>query len=953
MVEVSGDSGSRTLAAHRDIMSTALKSVQTFSLGVLKAIGRFFLHPIFRMMVVAVAILGVGATIAVSAWVQSMSRGLPSVDVLAEYAPEVTTRVHAGDGRLIAEFASEHRIYVPYEAIPDHVIQAFISAEDKNFFTHTGIDYFGMLRAGIRNVRDIIRGTGGNLQGGSTITQQVAKNMLLEDTSQQLERKVREAILSKRMEEVFTKEQIISLYLNEIYLGGSSYGVASASLNYFNKSLPELSLEEAAVLAAMAQRPGDVNPFRKPVRSKVRRDWVIGRMATNGYISRDTASEAAERPLVTRERLRGEEYAAATYFVEELRRDLITRVGEEELKADGLSIRSTLDTRLQLAAQDALQDGLEEYDRRHGFRGPLAQIELGETQLDELNAFELPGGYGTREAALVLSASSSAVRLLLTDGYEIDLAAEDVDWSRTYRHDGARGLSAGDVVMVSVERETLIEEGEDVPNPAGDPMEIEVVDTDEVEAQAETVAVELEEGEGEVEEVEPPNVPVGDARLGQIPEVEGALLAMDPHTGRVLAMAGGYSFWKSQFNRTVQARRQPGSSFKPFVYASALELGNPVTGQAAFTPASNILDTPFVECDYTRVTDQCYAPTNYTSGRFYGLSTMRLGLELSRNAMTVRMAQDIGMEQVSSFAERVGLYDHLDPYLSMSLGAGEVTVWDMAKSYAAFVNGGMQVSPTLFDRVQDRNGATLYRMDERECPGCNDEYEGQPPPVLADVREQVIDPITAFQITYMLQGVIERGTAAGIRRGCPAGGPEAAIGVEGVAELCQHTLAGKTGTTNDYFDAWFMGFSPDLVVGIYVGFDEPETLGNGESGGRVAAPIYGAFMNEALTQYEPIPFRAPSGVRFMNIDAKTGELPGYNTTQIIQEAFRRGSEPGFDIDFDDRSGSTFGTGDLENDDWLYESRNPGQTPDGSTPGTPVTTPGSTTNADDDFEEGIY
>ena len=916
------------------------------------ALSGFFTGSIFRWLLVVIGVLGMAATFVVMGYVQSQSRNLPLVDTLAEYKPEVTSRVHAGDGRLIAEFASEHRVYIPYDGIPEHVIQAFVSAEDKNFFSHSGLDYFGMMRAGIRNVRDILRGVDGNLQGGSTITQQVAKNMLLADSSQKLERKVREAILAKRMEKAFTKAEIAELYLNEIYLGGSSYGVASAALNYFNKSLPDLSLEEAAVLAAMAQRPGDVNPFRKAERSRIRRNWVLGRMAKNGFITNAEAREAQDAPLETRSRLKGAEYAAATYFVEELRRDLIELVGEDELKEDGLSIRSTLDTRLQIAAQDALRAGLETYDRRKGFRGPLTHIELGDEQLEKLNAVELPGGYGTREAALVLSASDSAVRLLLTDGYEIDLASDDVTWSRTYRtSNGSRGLSRGDVVMVGVEREIVSPEGSEETNPAGDPVESQETVTGLQGEGGETADPDMiSEEEAALE-----NRPVGEARLGQIPLVEGALLALDPHTGRILAMAGGYSFWKSQFNRTTQAKRQPGSSFKPLVYASALELGYPRSGQPAYTPASKILDAPFIQCDYSRVSDQCYAPTNYTSGRFYGMSTMRLGLEKSRNAMTVRLANDIGMEHVAEFSERIGLYDHLDPYLSMSLGAGEVTVFDMAKSYALLVNGGKKVTPTLFDRVQDRNGDTIFKSDSRECEACEAEYEGQAPPVLADNREQVIDPIVAFQIAYILQGVVERGTAAGIRRDCPPGGPQAGD-VEGVPEICKHTLGGKTGTTNDYNDAWFMGFSPDLVVGIYVGFDEPKTLGGGESGGRVAAPIFADFMEDALKGRELVPLRAPSGVRFVNIDARTGELPGAGTSSVIREAFRKGSEPGYSDAFYEggfdlygggvSSGNDDGASDLDLDNFGPVQ---GYGDSGNEQQQPYTPP----NAGNDFEDGVY
>jgi penicillin-binding protein 1A len=923
--------------------SSFLDKTMAFLSGVAASFGRFLFGPIFRWMLVGVGALGIIFTFAMSAYVYSLSRDLPSVQVLAEYKPPVTTRVHAGDGRLIAEFASEHRIYVPYEGMPEHLIQAFVSAEDKSFFTHDGIDYSGLMRAGVRNVLNKLRGRGGNLQGGSTITQQVAKNMLLNDGSQEIERKIREAILAKRMEKVFSKEEIIELYMNEIYLGGSSYGVASAALNYFNKSLPDLSLEEAAVLAAMAQRPGDVNPFRKPERSKVRRDWVIERMRVNGFISRSVEKDAQSMPLLTRERLKGEEYAAATYFVEELRRDLAAQLGEEELKADGLSIRSTLDTRLQLAAQNALREGLENYDRRKGYRGPITHIEPGDGQLEALNDVELPGGYGTREAAMVLSASNNEVKLLLTDGFEINLKADDVEWSRTYRPEiGERGLTAGDVVMVGVEREEkTVEEGSEEPNPAGDPVETQATSTGG-------------DGTEESEEPEIVNAPVGEASLGQIPEVEGALLALDPHTGRILAMAGGYSFWKNQFNRTTQAKRQPGSSFKPFVYASAMELGDPRTGLPAYTPASKILDAPFVQCDYTRVgEDPCYKPTNYTSGRFYGMSTMRLGLEKSRNAMTVRLANDIGMEQVSTFANRIGLYEDLPPYLSMALGAGEVSVWDMAQAYATLVNGGKKVNPSLFDRVQDRDGQTIYKTDDRECEGCSDEYEGQVPNLLPDTREQVVDPIVAFQTAFMLQGVVDRGTAAGLRRDCPRGELSEEEAAE-VPPVCTHVLAGKTGTTNDYIDAWFMGFSPDLVVGVYVGFDEPKSLGNAESGGRVAAPIFGSFMNEALKGYEAIPFRAPSGIRFVDIDARTGELPGPGTTTIIREAFRKGTEPGFDSLFEDDDYGLYGPSTDNGDDFSnFGGTTFGQSDD--SPGVPgdENTQAPSEEVEEDFDAGIY
>ncbi len=837
-----------------------------------------------RRIAIALGILAFLMLAALWLWVQAVTRDLPDVKALAGYQPEITTRVHAGDGKLIAEFASENRIFVPYDGMPEHLIAAFVSAEDKTFFDHGGLDYFGIMRAAIRNAMAKIQG-GGGLQGASTITQQVAKNMLLTN-DQNIERKVREAVVARRMERAFSKEKILELYLNEIYLGGSSYGVASAALNYFNKSLPDLTLSEAALLAAMPKAPSRVNPYVRPDAAVDRRNWVLRRMQSNGYIDRATADAAIAEPLEIRSRLKGEEFAASAYFVEELRRDLAGRFGEEALYQQGLSIRSTIDTRLQLAAQAALQDGLVAYDRRHGYRGPVTNLKLGEGLLQRLNDVELPGGYGANEAAVVLEVENETANLLLTDGSTVPLAPADLSWaSKTYRSkDERRGLKVGDVILASITREA-----------ADTSVTGETAASPEVEVTSETQKKEGNRAQP-AQDAEPVRKPVGNAKLFQVPDVEGALLAIDPHTGRVLAMAGGYSFWKSQFNRTTQAKRQPGSAFKPFVYGAALETINPKTG-TYYTPSTRILDAPVVDCDYTRVRDQCYRPTNYTSGRFYGLSTMRLGLELSRNAMTVRLAQEIGMEPIIDLSRRVGLFENLAPYLSMSLGAGEVTVWDMARAYGVMVNGGKEIQPTLFDRVQDRNGVTLYRHDERACEGCSAEWSGQQPPVLADIRKQVVDPVTAYQVVHMLEGVVERGTATVVKRT-----------VEG------HPLAGKTGTTNDYMDAWFMGFSPDLVVGVFVGFDEPKSLGEGEAGGVVAAPIFANFMKEALKGKPSIPFRAPAGVRLVEVDAKTGALPGSSTSVTILEAFKPGTEPGFGGVFQtDDSFGIFGSGDVGDD----------------------------------------
>ncbi len=795
-----------------------------------------------RRLLVLGVVLGVIGLIVVWGYFAALGRSVPSIAKLKQYEPPITSRVHAGDGTLIAEFADQHRVFVPYESIPVHVVQAFVAAEDKNFFTHDGLDYAGITRGAVNTAKNKITGDGG-MQGGSTITQQVAKNMLL-TRDQNIERKAKEAIVAQRMEKEFTKAQILELYLNEIYLGGSSYGVGSAALNYFNKSLPELDLSEAAILASLAKAPSEVNPYKRPDRLLQRRNYVLGRMVDDGYVSREDADAARAMPLTTTRRLRGPEYAAATYFVQELRRDLIESYGEDTLEQGGLSIRSTIDTRLQLAAQQALQDGLVAYDRRHGWRGPLTTLPTGEGAAEALRGVDLPGGYGTWEAALVTRVGDKSADLLLTDGATIKLPAEEIAWAKTFKPEtGKPGLQPGQVVLAEFARkklnaaetsapapETLDEDGNPVAGPAPEAM----------------------------------MVPQGNATLRQVPEVDGALIALDPHTGRILAMQGGYSFFKSSFNRTTQSKRQPGSSFKPFVYAAALERG--------FTPASRFLDSPFVSLDVS--TGDYWRPKNYTEGQSYGMVTLRVALEKSLNQVTARVGQNIGMESVSALAERVGVYEKLPPYAAMSLGAGDSFMIDLVRGYATFVNGGREVTPTLLDRVQDRYGRTLYRHDTRPCDGClQAEWNGEAPPELPDTRAQVLDPIVAYQVTHMMEGVVERGTA---RRALRIGKP----------------VAGKTGTTDDYRDAIFMGFSPDLVVGVRVGFDDNRSLGEGEAGGAVAVPIFTDFMEKALENAPATPFRTPPGVRLVKIDARTGALAGPDTAVVIDEAFRPGTEPG-------------------------------------------------------------
>jgi len=790
---------------------------------------------------IAGLVLGVIGLIGVWVYFAALGRDVPSIAKLRQYEPPITSRVHAGDGTLIAEFADQHRVFVPYGSIPEHVVQAFVAAEDKNFFSHQGLDYVGITRGAVNTARNKITGSGG-MQGGSTITQQVAKNMLL-TKDQNIERKAKEAIVAQRIEKEFSKGQILELYLNEIYLGGQSYGVASAALNYFNKSLTELDLAEAATLASLPKFPGRVNPYTNPERLLSRRNYVLDRMVEDGYITREERDEAKARPLATVRRLRGPEYVATTYFVQELRRDLIRTYGEDTLEQGGLSIRSTIDTRLQLAAQAALQNGLIAYDRRHGWRGPITTLPADERSGEALKEVKLPGGHGTWEPALVTRVTEQSAQLLLTDGATIRLGSDEVRWAKTYQpQSGKPGLQAGHVVLAEFRREE---------KPGAAP----------VSAAGET-------GEGaQAGPPQPVMLPVGTAILRQVPEADGALIAIDPHTGRVLAMQGGYSFFKSGFNRVTQAKRQPGSSFKAFVYAAALEKG--------YTPATRQLDAPFVSYDVS--TEKYWAPKNYTAGQSYGMVTLRVALEKSLNQVTARVAQDIGMQAVSDLAERVGVYERLPPYAAMSLGAGDTELINLVRGYAAFVNGGKRVTPTLLDRVQDRYGRTLYRNDQRACVGCQaDDWNGEEPPVLADMRKQVLDPIVAYQVTHMMEGVVERGTG---RRALRIGKP----------------VAGKTGTTDDYRDAIFVGFSPDLVVGVRIGFDDNRSLGEGEAGGSLAAPVFTEFMEKALEKEPATPFRIPPGVRLVKVNAATGAPAPGGGPGVIDEAFRPGTEPGTNV----------------------------------------------------------
>ncbi|MBI2585050.1 MAG: penicillin-binding protein 1A, partial [Rhodospirillales bacterium] len=752
---------------------------------------------------------------------------LPEYRQLANYEPPVMTRVYGGDGRLLAEYAVEKRVFVPIKAMPRRVVEVFLAAEDKNFYTHPGVDLLSVVRAALTNVKNL--GSSKRPVGASTITQQMAKNFLLTNEIS-WKRKIQEAILAFRIERALSKDRILELYMNEIYLGFGSYGVAAAALNYFDKSLNDLTIGEAAFLAALPKAPNNYNPITKPQAAKSRRDWVIGRMLAEGIITAEQADQAQRTPLTVRQRS-ATEYTTAEYFAEEVRRELVKRYGDENLYKGGLLVRTTIVPHLQAIADRELRRGLEAYDRRHGWRGPIARLAEG-VRVDvaadwqsELAKIAPPAGLGAHKLAVVVGLDANGAVVGLGDGAKGRIPFSQLQWARRLEEGQKRGpkvtkaaevLAYGDVIAV-------------------DPIE------------------EGAEGYSATERT---------FSLYQIPNVDGALVALDPHTGRVLAMSGGYSFERSQFNRVTQANRQPGSAFKPFVYLAAIEGG--------YTPSTLILDAPFVIDQGPGLPK--WRPANYTN-KFYGPSTMRLGLEKSRNLMTVRLAQTVGMEKVAAAAERFGVVDKLPEALSMALGSSETTLLRLTTAYAMLVNGGKQITPTLIDRIQDRHGATIFRHDRRPCPNCRaTAWTDQPVPQIPDTRKALTDPGSAYQVVNMLRGVIERGTGKRIQ----------AVG---------KPLAGKTGTTNDEKDTWFIGFTPDLAVGVFIGFDEPKPLGRQETGSSVSAPVFRDFMVAALKDKPAIPFRIPPNIRLVRVNVTTGELARPGDSDVILEAFKPGTVP--------------------------------------------------------------
>jgi penicillin-binding protein 1A len=779
-----------------------------------------------------VFLVGVGA-VAGAIW--HFSKDLPDYSQLQDYEPPVMTRVHAVDGSLLGEYARERRLYLPIQAMPKLVINAFLAAEDKNFYEHGGIDYSGMVRAAILYAQNY--GSNRRPQGASTITQQVAKNFLLTNEVS-FTRKIKEALLAMRIERAYSKDRILELYLNEIYLGLGAYGIAAASLVYFDKSVNELTIAEASYLAALPKAPAALHPVRNRDRAIERRNYVIDRLLENGWIKQADADKAHKEGLNVTNRANGAHTFAGEYFAEEVRRDIFERYGEKKLYEGGLSVRTTLDPKIQVMARKTMVAGLVKYDEEQGYRGPVSRLDISGDWGVKLADVKSLSDISPWRMAVVLETSDQSARVGFQPSRELGgsvskdrqtgiVTLDGVKWAK-----GATGpakgrtptavsqvLAPGDVIYV----DPLYKEG--------NPVE-------------------------------------GQYRLEQIPEVSGAMVVMDPWTGRVLAMVGGFSFDQSQFNRATQAYRQPGSSFKPIVYSAALDNG--------YTPSTVVIDAP-IEIDQGQG-GGVWRPENFSNGKFNGPTTLRNALRLSLNTVTVRLAQDIGMPLIGEYARRFGVYDELPNYLSYALGAGETTALRMVTAYSMIANGGRRVKPTLIDRIQDRYGHTIFKHDARECRGCDAPggWKNQPEPQLVDRREQVLDAMTAYQITSLMEGVVQGGTGIALKE---VGKP----------------IAGKTGTTNEAKDAWFIGFSPDIVVGIYMGYDKPRPLGRGNAatGGHLAAPIARDFMKLALADKPPTPFKIPAGIKLIRVDAKSGMRvgPGETGRGVILEAFKPGTAP--------------------------------------------------------------
>ena len=724
----------------------------------------------------------------------NFSNNIPDYKFLKSYKPPVSSKVYSANGELVSDFSKEKRIFVPYSSIPQKVINAFLSAEDKNFFSHPGVDAKGVLRAVINNINNIM--TSKRLEGASTITQQVAKNFLLTNEVS-INRKIKEAILAFRIERALSKERILELYLNQIYLGSGAYGVAAASLEYFDKSIKELNYIEAAMLAALPKAPSKYNPYRNTELAKFRRDLVLKNLFENNFINfneyKDFKSQKIELNKPKKVFLED-----AQYYIEDVRKKVIETLSYEKVYKQGFNINTPINLKLQKIATQSLREGLVDYDRRKGWRGPINNKNLNNKWSENLDEHEIEKSINWK-IAIVKKINKFSAEIETRDKKKGIINYKDITWTKK-EFDNL--FKIGDIIYVK-------------------------------------------------------QISNKNFSLQQIPKINGGIVVMDPFTGRVMAISGGFSFKSSEFNRASQALRQPGSAFKPFVYALALENN--------YTPSSLVLDAPLVLDQGSDL--KMWKPENYGK-KFYGPSTLRVGLEKSRNLMTVRIAQKIGVKNLTKFSKDLGIYDNPDELLSISLGSAETTLLKLTSAYSAFVNGGRLVSPILIDRIQDSEGNTILNNEKRKCSNClKISFTGSEYPNIKNPYKQVFSPQTAYQVTSLLEGVIKRGTGKKLRD-------------------LNLNLAGKTGTTNENTDTWFIGFTSNLVIGVYVGMDNPQPLGKFETGSKTALPIFKKFVKEAVKKSDARPFKVSKGITMMVIDPLTGQKAKFSSTKTILEAYK-------------------------------------------------------------------
>ena len=725
----------------------------------------------------------------------AFSNNLPDYKFLKNYKPSVSSKVYSGDGELVSDFSTEKRIFIPYKAIPVIIINSFLSAEDKNFFSHPGVDAKGVMRAVINNISNIISSR--RLEGASTITQQVAKNFLLTNEVS-LNRKIKEAILAFRIERALSKERILELYLNQIYLGEGAYGVASASLEYFDKPISELNYEEAALLAALPKAPSRYNPYKNIELAKFRRDLVLKNLLENNYINKNNYKKFITNKIILKKRKKV--FLEDTrYYVEDIRKDVLDKLGFDKVYKQGLNINTPINLNLQKIATQSLRDGLVSYDKRRGWHGPVMKAKNLDNWINESKKFKLEKSINW-ELAIIKKISKFSVEIETEKKFKGKINYENISWTKQEFNEL---LSIGDVVYVENINDNIF-------------------------------------------------------ALRQLPSVNGGIVVMDPFTGRVLALSGGFSFKKSEFNRATQALRQPGSAFKPFIYALALENG--------YTPSTLILDAPLVleqGSDLKR-----WKPENYGK-KFYGPSTLRMGLEKSRNLMTVRIAQDLGIKKIVNFSKQLGIYDDPRELLSISLGSAETTLLKLTSAYSSFVNGGKLIKPIMIDRIQDSEGNTIFNNEKRECINCDQlSFLSENYPKIEDNFPKIFSAQTAYQMTSILEGVIKNGTGKNLK----------SLNLD---------LGGKTGTTNGNTDTWFVGFTSKLVVGVYVGSDNPKPLGKYETGAKTALPIFKSFIKNAVNKEEARPFKVADNVLMMVIDPITGKKAVTRSKKTIIEAYKK------------------------------------------------------------------